>query len=113
MRRALAGVVPEELLHRRRKAFLSRAPLAAVGRGWSDLEAMSRDMRSVSLGLVDKKRFSEALAMARQGQLLFTVAFWRTVAVEAWLRNAGGHFVVADETMRTATAPDTHDRVLS
>ena len=109
MRRALTGIVPEELLNRRRKAFLSRAPLTAVARGWSDLEAMSCEMRSVSMGLVDSTRFLEALVMAKQGQLLFTVAFWRTVAVETWLRNVGNHVMVPVEATRTAVtspAPD-------
>jgi hypothetical protein len=102
MRRALAGIVPEELLNRRRKAFRSRAPLAVVSERWSALEAMSHEMHSVAMGIVNAERFSESLEMARRGELLCTVPFWRTVALEAWLRNCGSHIIASDAVPRSA-----------
>ena len=113
MRRALAGVVPDALLGRRRKAFLSRAPLRAVARGWSDLEAMRRDMHSVSLGFVDAERFQAAMVMAHRGELQFTVAFWRTVALEAWLVNAGSYVMAPHATRHAASTSFEPDKVLS
>lgn len=113
MRRSLAGVVPDALLSRRRKAFLSRAPLTAVARGWSDLEVMRQDMHSVSLGLVDAERFREAMLMARRGELQFTVAFWRTVALEGWLVNVGSHVMAPHATRHAARTSFEPNKVLS
>lgn len=103
VRRALAGIVPDELLNRRRKAFLSRAPLAAVEREWGDLETMSREMRSDWFGFVDAPRFREAMGMAREGSLQFTVAFWRTVALESWLRSVERYVQARKPSRKTAS----------
>src|SRR5580698_2962803 len=37
MRRALAGIVPDKVLNRKRKAFVSRSPMAAISRNWASL----------------------------------------------------------------------------
>lgn len=113
MRRALAGIVPDSLLSRRRKAFLCRAPLTAVARGWSDFEAMRQDMCSVSLGFVDAERFREAMLSARRGELQLTVAFWRTVALEAWLVNAGNYLIIPHPTRDAARISFEPNKVLS
>lgn len=87
MRRALAGVVPDEILNRRRKAYVSRGPLARVESAWPVLLALTEQMISGSLGLVDVKRFSEALQKARHGQADQLLFLLRTVKLELWLRH--------------------------
>ena len=51
MRRALAGIVPDEILNRRRKAFVARAPLSGISRDWANLVEMTQHMMSSSFGL--------------------------------------------------------------
>ena len=62
----MTGIVPDEVLTRR-KAFLSRTPMAAVSAHWAELDNMSRHMIASSLGIVEAKRLSEALEDARNG----------------------------------------------
>src|SRR6202043_1291710 len=68
MRRALVGIVPDEVLNRKRKAFVVRAPLAAISAESFQFAEMTRDMRVSSLGIVDANGFSEALRKAGHGQ---------------------------------------------
>ena len=52
LRRALAGIVPGEILNRNRKAFVARAPLVSISSDWTNLVEMTQHMISGSLGLV-------------------------------------------------------------
>jgi len=86
MRRALVGVVPDAVLNRRRKAYVSRAPLAAITGEWPTLMAMSQNMVSGVLGMIDQQRLGEALDQARCGRPISIIHVIRTLQVEAWLR---------------------------
>ena len=85
MRRALREVVPDEILNRKAKAFVCRAPLLAISKNWSTLTRMTQAMRSDFLGLVDPTRFSEALLKARSGEQVPIIALLRTIHLERWL----------------------------
>jgi asparagine synthase (glutamine-hydrolysing) len=87
MRRALAGIVPDELRNRKRKAFAARAALAAISAEWTHFTDMTQHMASSLLGIVEAERFLEALQKARQGQEVPTVTVMRTIAIERWLRH--------------------------
>jgi len=87
MRRALRGIVPDEILDRKRKAFISRAPVVAIQ---GDLERLMRDtsqMVSSDLGIVDKQKFQQHLKQIAEGQSVPVVPLLRTLLVEAWLRH--------------------------
>src|ERR1700676_1996881 len=86
MRRALIGIVPDQLLNRRRKAFIARAALADISKEWTSLTEVSQNMISDSFGIVDAKGFSEVLQKARNGQEIPMVTLMRTLGIEAWLR---------------------------
>jgi asparagine synthase (glutamine-hydrolysing) len=87
MRRALTGIVPDEVLNRKRKGFLSRSIVAALAAEWPALDHLSHHMVSGSLGILDEKAFATALEAARHVRKeIPVVALMRTVAVEAWLR---------------------------
>jgi asparagine synthase (glutamine-hydrolysing) len=86
MRRALVGIVPDELLNRKRKAFVSRAPMAFISTEWAGLVELSGHMASSSLGIVDQKMFSETLKKALRGQELPVATIMRTLGVELWVR---------------------------
>jgi len=86
MRRALAGMVPDEILNRRRKAFVARGPRQAISSEWAALVEMSQNMASGSLGIVDPETFLDALNKARSGQEVAIVPLMRTIGIELWLR---------------------------
>jgi asparagine synthase (glutamine-hydrolysing) len=87
MRRALAGIVPAEIINRRRKAFIIRGPMIAIAAKWPSLTELTRNMVSASLGIVNPKVFLQALDEARRGQQVSIVAIFRTLAIESWLRH--------------------------
>jgi asparagine synthase (glutamine-hydrolysing) len=87
MRRALCGIVPSEVLNRRRKAFVARAPLIALSFQGSQLAARGSLMVTVSLNIVSKDALSKALVRASASQEGSVVALLRTLALESWLQD--------------------------
>lgn len=85
MRRSLAGIVPGDILHRKRKAFVTRRPLVAVCRAPFGLVQEAQRMITASLGIVSPKIFAEALQKARSGQETRIAGLVRTLAIESWL----------------------------
>jgi asparagine synthase (glutamine-hydrolysing) len=86
MRRALVGIVPSEILERKRKAFVSRAPIRAISTEWAGLSKMRHRMVSSSLGIIEPNSFYRTLQQARNGQEIPIVALGRAFAVEEWLK---------------------------
>jgi len=89
MRRALVSIVPTEVLDRKRKAFLARAPMAAMSKDWDCLNQMTHCMASSSLGIIESFDFCKALQNVRRGQVVPLVPLMRTIGIESWLRNLG------------------------
>jgi asparagine synthase (glutamine-hydrolysing) len=92
MRRALAGVVPHEILHRKRKAFVSRRPLVGFSERFDELLEKLDPLVTASLGIVDPGAFRGELHKARVGRQALSIPLLRAIGIEAWLRNlaAGG-----------------------
>jgi len=86
MRRALSGIVPEEILHRRRKAYIARSPMVAISTEWISLVETCEHMLASSLEIIDARRFSETLQMARSGIEIPIGIVARTLSLEFWLR---------------------------
>ena len=86
MRRALVGIVPDEILNRKRKAFVARRVMTSVSENYECLVDLSREMVSTSLGIIDPQAFREALQKIRYGQDLSMVALLRMLDIEFWLR---------------------------
>jgi asparagine synthase (glutamine-hydrolysing) len=87
MRRALGGTVPEEVLNRKRKAYVSRGPMAGIAADWVSVETLVRHMLSESIGVIDSKPFLDALTKAREGREIALVPLMRVLAIEQWLCN--------------------------
>jgi asparagine synthetase B (glutamine-hydrolysing) len=85
MRRALLGMVPDEILNRKRKAFVVRSPMTSISKEWDTLAEMSRHMVMASLGIIDSTILAEALDNARNGKEGPIVPLIRTVGIEHWL----------------------------
>jgi asparagine synthase (glutamine-hydrolysing) len=86
MRRALAGVVPDEVLNRKRKAFGFRGPLIGTSTEWGDPLDLQRHMLTDVLGIVDAPIFCAAVQMAHQGLEVPVVPVLRTFSLEFWLK---------------------------
>lgn len=87
MRRALVGIVPDEILNRKGKAFAARAPLTRLTREWSHWAEVTHHMVSSSLGIVDSERLLEALQKGRRGDAVPVITLMRTLWLEEWLRD--------------------------
>ena len=103
MRRALVGIVPREILDRKRKAFVARAPLRAIS-GHPKLEDLCQSMITAELGLVNPQIFGETLESARNGKEVPIISLMRTLAVEVWLRNLYGRDILARRIPSTISA---------
>jgi asparagine synthase (glutamine-hydrolysing) len=88
MRRALVGIVPDEILNRKRKAFVARGPLVALSADRPALARFVGHMVSDSLGIVKASQFGDALQRACEGQEMAIVPLMRTLGVEMWVRAA-------------------------
>jgi asparagine synthase (glutamine-hydrolysing) len=86
MRRSLAGTVPPELLNRKRKAFVARAPMIAISAESHKFFEIAQRMMSASLGIVLADTFREQAEMACNGAEIPIVPFLRTLRLELWLR---------------------------
>lgn len=87
MRRALAGIVPAEVLARKRKAFVSRGPRLALSKELDLLLQITGHMIISSLGIVEAQSFSEALRNARYDSDVQITPLRRAIALEKWLQH--------------------------
>jgi asparagine synthase (glutamine-hydrolysing) len=102
MKRALAGVVPDELLNRKRKAAVPQQsfedpPVASL------IAMAPKQTVGSSQGIIDQKCFSEYLQIARDaGQIPFT-SLKRTLTLELWLRHLMMDRVLLNSPIETHT----------
>ena len=87
MRRALVGIVPDEILNRKRKAFGGHSVMMAIGKEWSSVLQLTQEMVSDSLGIIDSSEFCKSLRKGQQGQEIHIVTVMRTLGIEYWLRS--------------------------
>jgi asparagine synthase (glutamine-hydrolysing) len=98
MKRALLGIVPDELLKRRRKTFIPPEPKKDSSTEWPSLVEIGQHIRSSSVGIVDRDRFAEALQKARHNEDVPIGSLKRVVTLESWLRHLTIQGVLTDST---------------
>lgn len=86
MRRALRGLVPDEVIGRKRKGFVSRGPRVAIERERVALSSLTEGMLSSSLGIIDEQLFVKSWRDAPHDPRVPMVFVVRTVYLEMWLR---------------------------
>jgi asparagine synthase (glutamine-hydrolysing) len=86
MRRALRGIVPDGVLERKRKAFISRSPWMHLRANWAEFAVMSEQMVSGELGIVRPEVFVREVQQACHGGQGHLVRTLRTIALEKWLK---------------------------
>ena len=104
MRRALIDIVPDELLNRKRKAFVSRGPMVRIAAELPSLLELRQHFLIISLGIADSTRFVEALQRIREGADDPIVPLMRTLGIERWLRNLTPRHVMSNATWKTSAA---------
>jgi asparagine synthase (glutamine-hydrolysing) len=89
MRRALKNIVPEEILERRRKAYLIRGPINLIRREREWLAVQFQNLRCVEMGLVDPSSLLAVLdSIAREGDPKWLPYLMRLISFELWLGSA-------------------------
>lgn len=91
MRRALRGIIPELVLERKRKAYVSRGPLLGLYRQCDRLSSLIPSMVTATLELVDPEPLWRAVHAAQHGKEVPILPIVRTLMVEFWLRSLRGH----------------------
>lgn len=85
MRRALAGIVPQEILQRKRKAYVSRGLVGMLTAHWQNLRKES--LRLESLNIVDASSLSRSIEQASHGKDVPVLPLVKTLALEYWMRD--------------------------
>jgi asparagine synthase (glutamine-hydrolysing) len=85
MRRALRGIVPSEILERKRKAFQLRAPMNAIRAAQPKLERLISSSRIGEMGFIDVDSLRCALQATAAGDAEWYQAVLRAIAYELWL----------------------------
>jgi len=87
MRRALAGIVPDPVLHRSTKAVTVRKPMVDMERNWEWLGPIVGDSFLARSGFLNQSNFHKAMLAAKNGSAPHLVLLLRTLSLEFWLRN--------------------------
>lgn len=90
MRRAMKGIVPDEILNRKRKAFVTRSSAASISNHWASLTETGESLSIVDLEIVEERHFIEALQQLSAGRELPIVTLMRTLLCETWIRRVKG-----------------------
>jgi len=87
MKRALAGIVPVEVLNRKRRAVPADETKKDSLRCWPGLSELGDQLICSLLEIVDANQFWEALRKACHLEEVPTESFKRTLFLESWLRH--------------------------
>lgn len=109
MRRALAGIVPAEVLERKRKAYVSRGPIKSFQSQRAEITEWSQSMLCAELGVIDLQSFQKALSEIYRGEDSRVWQLGRTLALESWLRDER----VQQRLRFPQRSPSPQERILS
>ena len=103
MRRALVGIVPDELLNRKRKAAVQQGAkeqrqTQGTPTEWACLVEIGKQMVGGAIGIIHPNRFFGALEKARRNEEVPIGSLKRTLKLECWLRHLTTHRVLTDST---------------
>jgi len=90
MRRALVAIVPGEILHRRRKAFVARSLVLAITEQRPNLGQIEANVLHRLPGVVNAEAFRRSLETVGQGRQAAVGPILRMLAIESWLRRLDG-----------------------
>src|SRR5262249_16088405 len=88
MRRALAEIVPEKILQRKRKAYVSRGLVTTLVAHWENLR--KGHLRLGAMDIVDARSLRHSIEQASQGKDVPVLPLLKTLALEYWMRALDG-----------------------
>ncbi len=106
MRRALKGIVPVEILERKRKGFVSHGPVTHLRASQRKVEALCSNGQLDGRGLINPAMFASALRAELAGETKWIGHLARTVEIELWLRSIKATPVPLSDWWRQ---PNFHD----
>jgi asparagine synthase (glutamine-hydrolysing) len=86
MRRSLKGIVPDEVLNRRRKAYIARSPTLDLAASLPALHRRTDDLCQAMQRMIDSAALHQALDRAAQGDAVLLIPLLRTFALDARLK---------------------------
>jgi asparagine synthase (glutamine-hydrolysing) len=109
MRRALADIVPQEILSRRTKQVGARTPVIAMEKHFDEIEPRFNNSAFGSqLGYINHVEFLRSLYAARDGKAIHVVRMLKTISLEFWLRDlAARRLMDAGLVSSQAIIPDS------
>jgi asparagine synthase (glutamine-hydrolysing) len=96
MRRALAGIVPQEILSRRTKQFAARTPILALEKISDQLHKEFHSPISSHRGYINPQIFLAKLDEAKEGGKIHLTRMMRTISLEFWLRALAARNLLAE-----------------
>jgi asparagine synthetase B (glutamine-hydrolysing) len=87
MKRALVGIVPDEVLNRKKKEAVPQESPKGSPKEPPHLPEIGQHIASGAIGIVDSDRFAEALQKARRNEDVPIGSLNRTLTLESWLRH--------------------------
>ena len=102
MRRALRGIVPTEVLERRRKGFRGKGLLATLSNNEGRLADLLKCSKAAEVGLIDPINLTETVvhAIHENGQR-WTHAVTRLVLYELWQASSFENDLTAAKSLNT------------
>ena len=88
LRRAMRGVLSEDIRRRTVDVSTGHAVYAGVRKEWRALQQIVESSLLVDVGIVDRDRLHDALHLARQGHALDLPGLLSTLTLDVWLQHA-------------------------
>ena len=102
MLRALAGLLPPEILSRRTKQFGSRTPTLAIRENLPTFRKMFSGSVAARLGHIDERLFLLTLEDMENGKKVHIARVLKTIALEVWLRNLEQRGILAESDAKVS-----------
>jgi asparagine synthase (glutamine-hydrolysing) len=94
MRRALAGLVPDEILSRRTKGTAARRPMLALANDSEELDKLLHSSLACFYGYINQLQFRDTVIAAKRGNAPQLVRLLQTLSLELWLGSAFRHNLI-------------------
>jgi hypothetical protein len=110
---SLVGIVPSEILNRKRKAFLARRPLAMLDAAKPDVDRLLEAPLVNACGWMDPSTLTVKLEALRAGEPENMVLLTATLKLELWIEDVVHRrriVVVSPPHDSTETAPGGRER---
>ena len=88
LRRAMVGLLPEEVRRRTQNASTDHAVYTGLRKEWPLLEGLVASSMLVDLGIINRERLKNALDLARQGHAFNLSGLLSTLSLDAWMQHA-------------------------